>query len=195
MFKIITGTFLATLFLMSVSAKLFLMPLLGLFDLAAVPVSQLAELNASKKMVKKMESRHKNLQKRHEVKKQRVTKKFVKNSTKKISSAAAGSVIPIPLAATSAVIVIVAGFEVMDYCEYQQELHEDEMILFDIDQPPFDLELCVEKGGKDMKTITDDIILKSKDRVAGYIDEADDFKDKKFDEFFEWSDSIIEYYK
>jgi Zn-dependent membrane protease YugP len=83
MFKIITGTFLATLFLMSVSAKLFLMPLLGLFDLAAVPVSQLAELNASKKMVKKMESRHKNLQKRHEVKKQRVTKKFVKNSTKK----------------------------------------------------------------------------------------------------------------
>ncbi|MFV1985549.1 MAG: hypothetical protein ACC657_18515 [Thiohalomonadales bacterium] len=99
--------------------SVFLNSILGAFGLVSTTVDTLNNLKESKHILDIVKKRHKN-------KKLNISKKF----TKRLSKKAAASAVSAATLGTGAVVITVAGLEVMDYCNELRELHEEDNILF-----------------------------------------------------------------
>ncbi len=134
-------TVLSTLIIISFSAfiavKFFFTSIFSLFGYAALPIENLASLTHSKKIVQKMQNRHK-------TKSVNVSKRFIKRSGKKVAITAVSAA----TIGTVAVIGTLTYLEVSQYCDEKRVLNEDSNILFDT-QETFDLQACLEQGKKD----------------------------------------------
>ena len=169
MFKIILTTISATAVIIFFVASFFLNSILGLFNLATIPLSLLPEFYQSKQIIKnlkadkvKLKNNNKALKatnsargkkinaikERHKIKDLNAPKKFAKRFGKKITSSAfaAGTI------GTVGVIITVAGLEVYDYCEDKGELLKDENILFDTNKK-FDYNKCYNEVEKEIGSI------------------------------------------
>ena len=132
--KATLGAISVTIIAIAMTATLFLNSILGVFGLISTSVSNLASLKESQLVVNRMKDRHK-------VKKDNVSKRFVKKSSKRVASTAvAASTI-----GTVAVVLTVASLEVSDYCDENKELAEDENILYGTENE-FDYESCLKEG-------------------------------------------------
>jgi len=141
MFKIIFSTLSLTACSLLIISKFFLASVLGLFNLAAVPVETLASLNQSKQVVEKMKSRHQS-------KKKSLSKRFVKNSGKKIGVSAMSAA----TIGTVAVVGAITALEISEYCDEQASLMLDENILYDQNNT-FDMNDCQQKAQEDVALI------------------------------------------
>jgi hypothetical protein len=134
-------TVLSTLFIVGVTAsiavKFFFSSIFALFGYAALPIEQLSHLTHSKKIVQKMQNRHK-------TKSANVSKRFVKRSGKKVAITAASAA----TIGTVAVIGTLTYLEISQYCDDKRILNEDANILFDTHEV-FDMQACLEQGKVD----------------------------------------------
>ena len=188
MFKVILTTISATAVIIFFVASFFLNSILGLFNLATIPLSLLPEFHQSKQIIKNLKasnSVHRNkidtIKKRHKTKNLNASKRFSQRSSKKIALSAitAGTI------GTVGVVFTVAGLEVYDYCEDKQELLKDENILFDTNKK-FNYKTCLDEATKDSKKI----ITLVKEPIKNAWNETKDFSQKQWQEVVEEFDNI-----
>jgi hypothetical protein len=119
---------------------------------------------------------------RHKVKKDNVSKRFVKKSGKRIASTAvAASTI-----GTVAVVLTVASLEVSDYCDENRELLEDENILYGTEKE-FDYHSCLEEGKDNVITIMESVKNDSSVAVRSAWENARTYSNEMWDELKEMS--------
>lgn len=135
--KAVFSTIFAISFFAFIAVKFFFTSIFALFGYAALPIENLANLTHSKKIVQKMQHRHK-------VKNANVSKRFIKRSGKKVAVTAVSAA----TIGTVAVIGTLTYLEVSQYCDEKRVLNDDANILFDT-QEEFDMEACLEQGKKD----------------------------------------------
>ena len=140
MFKTIFITITGTLTVVALPAYLSLTTVLGAFGLAAIPVTTLAQLQASQRIVETMKARHVR-------KNNRVTERFIERSNKRVASTALA-------AATFGTVAVAAmtAAEVSDYCDQKKELQEEANILHGTDVE-FDFQQCIQESTDDAKAI------------------------------------------
>lgn len=156
----ILATISLTVAAMSVAFTIFMNSILGVFGLAATSIETLQNLKASQSVVKKMKKRHK-------AKKVRVTKRFVKRSSKRALAGASAAVVP--GAGVLAVAAVMVGIEGADYCDERKALQEDEDILFNT-KTDFDLDQCIEEAQADAEVIMADVKESSSEAVSSVYD-------------------------
>jgi hypothetical protein len=135
--KLVFSTILVIFFSAFVALKLFFTSIFSLFGYAALPIEDLASLTHSKKIMQKMQSRHK-------TKSANVSKRFIKRSGKKVAITAASAA----TIGTVAVIGTLTYLEISQYCDEKRVLNEDANILFDTHEL-FDMQACLEQGKQD----------------------------------------------
>ena len=129
---------LITIFLSGfIALKFFFSSIFSFFGYAALPIENLASLNHSKKIVQKMQTRHK-------TKSANVSKRFINRSGKKVAITAASAA----TIGTVAVIGTLTYLEISQYCDEKRILNEDANVLFDR-QEEFDMNACLEQGKQD----------------------------------------------
>ena len=160
---------LSTIFILCFSAfvavKFFFTSVFAFFGYAALPLENLANLNHSKNIVKKMQSRHKS-------KSADISKRFIKRSGKKVAITAASAA----TIGTVAVIGTLTYLEVSQYCDEKRVLNEDANILFDT-QEVFDMQACLEQGKQESANFANeawDSIKDSGNEVLNSIDKSSD---------------------
>ena len=144
MLKTILITFSVTAGTLALAAHLFLNSLLGIFGLAATSVETLVQLQASQRIVEIMKARHLR-------KKNRITKRFVKRSGRRVASTALAAV----TMGTFAVAGVMTSMEISDYCEQKRTLQDDANLLYGTDVA-FDFERCLYESADDAKAIIDE---------------------------------------
>jgi hypothetical protein len=131
----------STLFVIGFSAviavKFFFSSIFAFFGYAALPIEHLSKLTHSKKVVQKMQARHKS-------KSANVSKRFIKRSGKKVAITAVSAA----TIGTVAVIGTLTYLEISQYCDEKRLVNEDANILFDT-QDEFDMQACLEQGKQD----------------------------------------------
>ena len=158
MFKTILITFTTTAGALALAANLFLNSILGILGLAATSVETLSRLQASQKIVDTMKARH--IRKNN-----RVTKRFVKSSGKRVASTALAAA----TVGSVAVAAVMTSIEISDYCEQKKALQEDANVLYGTDVE-FDLDRCLDESADDAKAI----IAEATDTVATKVSDAFD---------------------
>lgn len=162
MIKVIFTTITATFIVIAFVTSMFLNSILGIFGLISTSLDSFNSLQESKQIMGE-------IKKRHKTKKLNASKKFVKRSSKKIASAA----VTAATIGTAGVVIVVAGFEVYDYCEDKKELLADENILFKTNKE-FDYSKCLNDAQKD----SNEIIILVKEAVPEIVASAwEDTKD------------------
>jgi len=156
MIKVIIITISSTVAVGFLLASMFLNSILGVFGLVSTSMSTFNNLQESKRVMNLVK-------KRHNQKKLNMSKKFVKRSSKKVVSSAVSAA----TIGTAAVVVTVAGLEVVDYCEDKKELNEDENILFTMNNE-FDYSACVNDAQND----STEIIVSIKNEFPKVVDSA-----------------------
>ena len=206
MFKVILTTISATAVIIFFVASFFLNSILGLFNLATIPLSLLPEFYQSKQIVKNLKadkvklknnnkalkatnSAHRKkinaIKERHKIKDSNAPKKFAKRSGKKITSSAFAAA----TIGTVGVIFTVAGLEVHDYCEDKQELLKDENILFDTNKK-FDYKICLDEATKDSEKIITLIKESSSEAIKNSWSKTKYISQKQWQQVKEESDYI-----
>jgi hypothetical protein len=135
--KTVFKTLIVILFSAFMAVKFFFSSIFAFFGYAALPIENLASLTHSKKIVQKMQNRHR-------TKSTNVSKRFIKRSGQKIAVTAASAA----TIGTVAVIGTLTYLEISQFCDEKRVLNEDANILFDT-QEEFDVEACLEQGRKD----------------------------------------------
>lgn len=135
MIKIIVLSVMSTLTLIVFIFSMFLNNILGAFGLVSTSIGTLKSLKDSKQIVEKMKKRYKQ-------KKLNASKKFIRNSTVRISGVAVGGFTIVGGAA------LVAGFEAYDYCEDKEEINKNENILYKTNND-FDYSECLNEAKKE----------------------------------------------
>lgn len=175
--KTILSTMLSTLFFISISAaiavKFFFSSILGLFGYAAIPVENLTQLSQSKKVVQKMQGRHK-------IKSANVSKRFIKRSGKKVAVTAVSAA----TIGTVAVIGTLTYLEVSQYCDEKKVLNEDANILFNTDEI-FDMQACLEQGKQDSAQFANEAWQNVKESSNDAIDDILNSIEKSGDELLD----------
>lgn len=119
MIKIILISILSTLAITVLVVSIFLNSILGFFGLVSTSIDTLINLQENKQILDVVKKRHKD-------KELKVSKRFIKQSSKK----AAASAVSAATLGTAAVVITVVGLEVIDYCDKKHELQEESNILF-----------------------------------------------------------------
>lgn len=166
--KTIFVTILSTVTVMSLAAMLFFNSILGVFGLASTSVTALTSLKTSQQVVQKMKTMH-------EKRKLHVTKKLAKRSSRRVASAALAAA----TIGTVAVAVTLAGFEVHDYCEDKETLHNDQNILYGSSEK-FSTEECLIEAKDETKRIITEVKQSSKNVVVKAIDSTTTYSNKKW---------------
>jgi hypothetical protein len=135
--KAVFSTLVTISFCAFIAVKFFFSSIFSFFGYAALPIENLKGLTHSKKIVQKMQNRHK-------VKSANVSKRFIKRSGKKVAITAVSAA----TIGTVAVIGTLTYLEVSQYCDEKRILNEDANILFDT-QESFDMQACLEQGKQD----------------------------------------------
>lgn len=135
--KTVFSTLFTLVFTAFIGLKFFFSSIFAFFGYAALPIESLASLNHSKKIVQKMQARHK-------TKSANVSKRFIKRSGKKVAVTAASAA----TIGTVAVIGTLTYLEISQYCDEKRILNEDANVLFD-SQEVFDMDACLEQGKQD----------------------------------------------
>jgi len=141
MIKIILISISSTLVIGFLVTSVFLKSILGVFGLASTTIGTLNNLKESKQILDFVKKRHKN-------KKLNVSKKFTKRLSKKVAASAVSAA----TLGTGAVVITVAGLEVMDYCNEMRELHEEGNVLFKTKEK-FNYTECLSKAKHDSQEI------------------------------------------
>ena len=144
MFKVIFMSISTTLLVVVFIASIFLNSILGVFGLASTSIETLNNLHDSKQIVDKVKTKHK-------AKKLKISK-YAKRTSRRISASA----ISAATIGTAAVVVAVVGFEVVDYCDDKEDLHEFENILFKTDKE-YDYGECLSEAKNDTKAIIESV--------------------------------------
>jgi len=135
--KAVLSTLMLTGFTAFIAFKFFFASILSLFGYAALPIEQMSKLAHSKKIVQKMQTRHK-------TKNANASKRFIKRSGKKVAITAVSAA----TIGTVAVIGTLTYLEISQYCEEKRVLNDDANILFDTNTK-FDMQACLEQGKQD----------------------------------------------
>jgi hypothetical protein len=167
--KSIFSTVFVIFFSTFLAVKFFFVSIFSLFGYAAVPIESLASLTHSKKVVQKMQTRHK-------TKTANVSKEFIKRSGKKVAITAVSAA----TVGTVAVIGTLTYLEINQYCEEKRVLNDDANILFDT-ETDFDMNACLEQGKQDSVSIANQAWKSVKESS----DEALNNLEKSTDEFLE----------
>lgn len=167
--KSVFSTIFVISFFAFIVVKFFFTSLFSLFGYAAVPIESLASLTHSKKIMQKMQTRHK-------VKSANVSKRFIKRSGKKVAITAASAA----TIGTVAVIGTLTYLEISQYCDDKQVLNEDANILFDT-QEEFDLQACLEQGKQDSANFANEAWNNVKDSSSDMLNRLE----KSSDDFLE----------
>ncbi len=146
MIKSTLGIISASVIATMLAGTLFLSSILGAFGLVATSANNLGKLLASQQVVDKIKAKH-------QAKKSRVTRRFAKRTGKRVASSAVAAA----TIGTVAVVAVVAGLEVVDYCEEKEALNEEGNILYNRDET-FDYEFCLEEGMEDSRQIIETAI-------------------------------------
>lgn len=157
----------------TVALKFFFSSLLGLFGYAAIPVENLAQLNQSKKIVQKMQNRHK-------TKSANVSKRFIKRSGKKVAITAVSAA----TIGTVAVIGTLTYLEVSQFCDEKRVLNDDANILFNTDEV-FDMQACLEQGKQDSVQFANEAWQGVKDSSSVVLDDVLKSIEKSSDELLD----------
>ena len=120
-----------------IAIKFFFTSIFALFGYAALPIESLQNLTHSKKVMQKVQSRHKQ-------KSANVSKRFIKRSGKKVAITAVSAA----TIGTVAVIGTLTYLEISQYCDEKRILNEDANLLFDR-QEEFNMQACLEQGKQD----------------------------------------------
>lgn len=167
--KAIFSTLVVIFFTGFVAVKFFFVSLFSLFGYAAVPIEQLASLTHSKKVMQKMQTRHK-------VKSANVSKRFLKRSGQKVAMTAASAA----TIGTVAVIGTLTYLEISQYCDEKRVLNEEANILFDT-QEIFDMQACLAQGKQDSASFANEAWKSVKDSGSEMVSRLE----KSSDEFLE----------
>lgn len=189
--KAVLSTLITIGFSAFVAVKFFFSSIFAFFGYAALPVETLSNLTHSKKIVQKMQNRHK-------TKNANISKRFIKRSGKKVAVTAVSAA----TIGTVAVIGTLTYLEVSQYCDEKRILNEDANILFDR-QESFDMQACLEQGKKDSALFANEAWQSVKnsgnevlDRIEKSSDELLDPSRKATAELFEsmdkWYQQIFE---
>jgi hypothetical protein len=167
--KSVISTIIVIFFSAFMAIKFFFSSIFSLFGYAAVPIENLANLTHSKKIVQKMQSRHK-------TKTANVSKRFIKRSGKKVAITAASAA----TIGTVAVIGTLTYLEISQYCDEKRMLNEDANVLFDT-QEEFDLQACLEQGKQDSASFANEAWKSVKEGGSEMLNDLE----KSSDEFLE----------
>ena len=189
--KAVISTLLLTVFAAFIALKFFFSGIFALFGYAALPIEQLSKLTHSKKIVQKMQSRHK-------TKSANVSKRFIKRSGKKVAITAVSAA----TIGTVAVIGTLTYLEISQYCDEKRVLNDDANILFDTKEQ-FDLQACLEQGKQDSAHFANEAWQSVKSSGSEILDNIEKSSDELLDpsrkatvELFEsidrWYQQIIE---
>jgi hypothetical protein len=135
--KAVISTLIVVLITSFIAIKFFFTSIFALFGYAALPIDNLQQLTHSKKVVQKMQNRHK-------TKSANVSKRFIKRSGKKVAVTAVSAA----TIGTVAVIGTLTYLEISQYCDEKRMLNEDANVLFDT-HTEFDMNACLEQGKDD----------------------------------------------
>lgn len=141
MIKVILVSISATLLIVAFVSSIFLNSILGVFGLASTSIQTLNNLQESKQIIDKVKTRHKS-------KKLNASSKFAKRTGRRIAASAVSAA----TIGTAAVVVAIATFEIFDYCEDKEEIHNDENLLFKSDEK-FDFNACLNEATDDSEKI------------------------------------------
>ena len=156
MYKTVIITIASTITIGSLVLYLFLNSILGTFGLAATSIETLNNLQESKKILEVIKTRH-------TTRKLNISKRFIKRSTKKVTASAVSAA----SIGTAAVVITVAGLEILDYCDEKKELHDEDNILFKRDDV-FDYSECLNQAQDD----STEIIASVKESVPEMVSKA-----------------------
>ncbi len=180
MVKTILITFSATLTAAVTAGSIFINSILGVFGLATTSLETAQNLHKSQAIVETMKKRNK-------AKKSKVTKRFMKRTGKRI----AGSAVAASTIGTAAVVTTIAILEVEDYCDEQQELINEENLLFDTDAK-FDYETCKDEAIEDVKSIAVDAKNSVSESVRDSLKNTSDYTKDKWDEVKAASGNLLD---
>ena len=166
--KSVLLTFTTTLAALTFASTFFLNTLLGTFGLAATSIDTLNNLKSSQIVIDKMKTRH-------HIKKQALTKKFAKRSSRRVASASLAAA----TIGTIAVAITMTGFEVHDYCEDKAALQDEQNILFGTTNE-FDFEACINEGKIESKRILTDVKEAASEHVSKAIDSTAQYSHEKW---------------
>jgi len=167
--KTVLSTLVIIFFAGFLAVKFFFSSVFGLFGYAALPIESLNSLTHSKKIVQKMQSRHK-------TKSANVSKRFVKRSGKKVAITAVSAA----TIGTVAVIGTLTYLEISQYCDEKRILNEDANILFDT-QHEFDMQACLEQGKLDSANFANEAWYSIKDTGSEVLDGIEKSSDELLD--------------
>ena len=156
MYKTVIITISSTVAIGGLIFYLFLNSILGTFGLAATSIETLNNLQESEKILEVINTRH-------TTRKLNISKRFIKRSSKKVTASAVSAA----SIGTAAVVITVAGLEILDYCDEKKELHDEDNILFKRDDV-FDYYECLNQAQED----STEIIASVKDAVPKMVSEA-----------------------
>lgn len=175
--KTVLSTMLSTVFFIFLSAaiavKFFFSSILSLFGYAAIPIDNLSQLTHSKKIVQKMQNRHK-------TKSASVSKRFIKRSGKKVAITAVSAA----TIGTVAVIGTLTYLEVSQFCDEKSVLNEDANVLFDT-QDVFDMQACLEQGKQDSAQFANEAWQNVKESSSDVLGDVMESIEKSSDELLD----------
>lgn len=154
--------------------------ILGMFGFAVNSIEMVDDLARSNKIVETM-------QKRNELKRKNASNKFIKKSSKRISS----SVLAASTIGTVAVVLVVSSLEVIDYCDEKRELLAEQDLLFDTNSE-FDYQICLKEAGADSGRVAEEIKNSASSSVQEAWGDAKDYSDKKWNEITNSLDSMYD---
>ena len=167
--KAIISTTMVIFFSAFVAVKFFLSSIFSFFGYATIPIDQLNKLTHSKKVVQKMQQRHK-------TKSKNVSKRFIKRSGQKVAITAVSAA----TIGTVAVIGTLTYLEVSQYCEEKQVLNDDANILFDT-QEVFDMQACLEQGKQDSAQFANEAWQSVRSSTSNVLDSLEKASDELLD--------------
>ena len=167
--KAVLSTIFVIFFSAFIAVKFFFSSIFALFGYAALPIENLASLTHSKKIMQKMQSRHK-------TKSANVSKRFIKRSGKKVAVTAVSAA----TIGTVAVIGTLTYLEISQYCDEKRILNEDANILFDT-QETFDMQACLEQGKQDSAHFANEAWQSIKNSGSEVLDSIEKSSDELLD--------------
>lgn len=167
--KAIISTFMVTTITGVIAVKFFASSIFALFGYAALPLESLKSLTHSKKVVQKMQHRHK-------AKSANVSKRFIKRSGKKVAVTAVSAA----TIGTVAVIGTLTYLEISQYCDDMRILNEDGNILFNTNNQ-FDMSACLEQGKQDSAHFANEAWQSIKATSSDVLDSIEQSSDELLD--------------
>jgi cytochrome c biogenesis factor len=181
MLKTIFVTITATFTAVTLTATLSLNSIIGAFGRTAIPLATLAQLQASQRIVEAMKTRH--IRKNN-----RVTKRFIKRSGRRVASTALAAA----TFGTVAVAATMTAVEVMDHCEQKAELQDEANILYGTDIE-FDFQQCIQESTDNAKAILTEAKATATSRISDAFDMAERYSSHVWSDIKATAQHAIDY--